>query len=30
VQGRGSVFQLFESAGLLALFDKSSGGNGAS
>jgi anti-anti-sigma factor len=30
LQGRGSVFQLFESAGLLALFDKSSGGNGAS
>ena len=30
LQGHGSVFQLFESAGLLALFDKSSGGNGAS
>ena len=30
VQGHGPVFQLFESAGLLALFDKSSGGNGAS
>jgi anti-anti-sigma factor len=30
LQGRGSVLQLFESAGLLALFDKSSGGNGAS
>jgi len=30
LQGYGSVFQLFESAGLLALFDKSSGGNGAS
>jgi anti-anti-sigma factor len=30
LQGRGSVLQLFESAGLLALFDKSSGGNGVS
>src|SRR6201987_4764226 len=30
LQGHGSAFQLFESAGLLALFDKSSGGNGAS
>ena len=30
LQGQGAVFQLFESAGLLALFDKSSGGNGAS
>jgi len=30
LQGHGSVFQLFESAGLLALFDKRSGGNGAS
>ena len=30
LQGHGSVFQLFESAGLLALFDKSSGGNGVS
>ena len=30
LQGHGSVFQLFESAGLLALFDKSPGGNGAS
>ena len=30
LNGRGSVFQLFESAGLLALFDKSSGGNGVS
>ena len=30
LQGYGPVFQLFESAGLLALFDKSSGGNGAS
>ena len=30
LQGNGSVFQLFESAGLLALFDKSLGGNGAS
>ena len=30
LQGYGSVFQLFESAGLLALFDKSSGGNGVS
>jgi anti-anti-sigma factor len=30
LQGQGSVLQLFESAGLLALFDKSSGGNGAS
>ena len=29
LQGRGSVLRLFESAGLLALFDKSSGGNGA-
>jgi len=30
LRGKGAVFQLFESAGLLALFDKSSGGNGAS
>ena len=30
LQGHGSVLQLFESAGLLALFDKSLGGNGAS
>ena len=30
LQGHGSAFQLFESAGLLALFDKSSGGNEAS
>ena len=30
LKGHGSVFQLFESAGLLALFDKSSGGKGAS
>ena len=30
LQGHGSVLQLFESAGLLALFDKSSAGNGAS
>jgi anti-anti-sigma factor len=30
LQGQGSVFHLFESAGLLALFDKSPGGNGAS
>ncbi len=30
LQGQGSVLQLFESAGLLALFDKSSGGNGTS
>ena len=30
LQGHGSVFQLFESAGLLALFDNSSGGNGGS
>ena len=30
LQGHGSVFQLFESSGLLALFDKSSGGEGAS
>ena len=30
LQGHGSVLQLFESAGLLALFDKSSGGNGGS
>jgi anti-anti-sigma factor len=30
LQGHGSVFQLFESAGLLALFDKGSGGNGVS
>jgi len=30
LQGHGSAFHLFESAGLLALFDKSSGGNGAS
>ena len=29
LQGHGSVFQLFESAGLLALFDGRSGGNGA-
>jgi anti-anti-sigma factor len=29
LHGHGSVLQLFESAGLLALFDKSSGGNGA-
>ena len=28
LQGHGSVLQLFESAGLLALFDKSSGGKG--
>jgi anti-anti-sigma factor len=30
LQGHGSVLQLLESTGLLALFDKSSGGNGAS
>ncbi len=30
LQGHGSVLQLFESAGLLALFDKGSDGNGAS
>jgi anti-anti-sigma factor len=30
LEGHGSVLQLFESTGLLALFDKSSGGNGAS
>ena len=30
LQGQGSVLQLFESAGLLALFDQSSGGNGVS
>ena len=30
VQGHGSVLQLFESSGLLALFDKTSGGNGVS
>ena len=30
LQGQGSVLQLFESAGLLALFDKGSGGNGVS
>ena len=30
LQGHGSVFQLFESSGLLALFDKSSSGNGVS
>jgi anti-anti-sigma factor len=30
LQGHGSVLQLFESAGLLALFDKRSGGNGVS
>jgi len=30
LQGHGPVLQLFESAGLLALFDKSSDGNGAS
>ena len=30
LQGQGSVLQLLESAGLLALFDKGSGGNGAS
>jgi anti-anti-sigma factor len=30
LQGHGAVLQLFESSGLLALFDKSSGGNGAS
>ena len=29
LQGHGSVLQLFESVGLLALFDKNSGGNGA-
>src|SRR5579863_8751654 len=28
LQGQGPVLQLFESAGLLALFDESSGGNG--
>lgn len=30
LHGHGSVLQLFESTGLLALFDKSSGGNGVS
>jgi anti-anti-sigma factor len=30
LQGHGSVLQLFESAGLLALFDKKSGAKGAS
>ena len=30
LQGHGPVLRLFESAGLLALFDKSSGGNGVS
>ena len=30
LQGHGSVMQLFESAGLLALFDKTSGVQGAS
>jgi anti-anti-sigma factor len=30
LQGHGSVLQLFESTGLLALFDTASGGNGAS
>jgi anti-anti-sigma factor len=30
LQGHGSVLQLFESAGLLALFDKTSSGRGAS
>jgi anti-anti-sigma factor len=30
LQGQGSVLQLFESAGLLALFDIRSGGNGVS
>ena len=30
LQGHGSVLQLFDSSGLLALFDNSSGGNGAS
>ena len=30
LQGHGSVLQLFDSAGLLALFDKSSDRNGAS
>jgi anti-anti-sigma factor len=30
LEGHGSVLQLFESTGLLALFDKSSGGKGAS
>jgi len=30
LHGHGPVLQLFESAGLLALFDKGSGGNGAS
>jgi anti-anti-sigma factor len=30
LKGHGSVFQLFESTGLLGLFGKSSGGNGVS
>ena len=30
LQGHGSVLQLFESTGLLALFDTASGGNGVS
>ena len=30
LQGHGSVLQLFESTGLLALFDPAAGGNGAS
>ena len=30
LQARGSVYQLFESVGLLSLFDKSSGGKGVS
>jgi anti-anti-sigma factor len=30
LQGHGSVLQLFDSSGLLALFDNNSGGNGAS
>ena len=30
LQGHGSVLQLFDSSGLLALFDNSSGGNGVS
>jgi len=30
LQGHGSVLQLFDSSGLLALFDNSSSGNGAS
>ena len=30
LQGNGSVLQLFESSGLLALFDRISSGNGAS